>query len=420
MKPQASTLLLTCALLLPSLLLSSLTLVSCSKVADHASPIHQGWKQKQLLITYSCSAPPTEKNIARAASENFNMIPASEEALPFAAKHNLRVMLEHGLLTPDTAHSPEKLQQLDMLVDRVKNNPALEAYYIVDEPQAEQFADIATVVARIRARDSKHLLFVNMLPVFGVPGKKEQDPSITYTKFLNQYIETVKPDLLSYDYYPFFRGKDGKSYDGPVYFVNLALVRQAAQKAHIPFLNIIQASNFENDWRCPNTNEMRWQVYTTLAYGAKGISYFLYWGPKSYRGMYQDGQPTELVEPVAKLNKEMAALAPELMPLNSIAVFQTPPLASGAIPVPADSPVQITSPGEFVVGFFGKGKTADTFMIVNRDYKKSAIAKLSIKNKKLIREFNRDTSAWQDCAANGDDTFVIDLLPGDGRLFRYE
>ena len=46
---------------------------------------------------------------------------------------------------------------------------------------------------------------------------------------------------------------------------------------------------------------MRWLVYTTLAYGGKGISYFLYWGPKAYGGLYQDGVRTPLALDVAAL-----------------------------------------------------------------------------------------------------------------------
>jgi 2-isopropylmalate synthase len=49
--------------------------------------------------------------------------------------------------------------------------------------------------------------------------------------------------------------------------------------------NIIEASIIEPSWRLVNKNELRFLVYTTLAYGGRGISYFLYWGPKSYGGL---------------------------------------------------------------------------------------------------------------------------------------
>ena len=53
-------------------------------------------------------------------------------------------------------------------------------------------------------------------------------------------------------------------------------VRQAAMDAHIPWLNIVQASSWTPAMRVPNADELRYLVYTTLAYGAQGISYYVY------------------------------------------------------------------------------------------------------------------------------------------------
>lgn len=383
------------------------------------SPDAGNWIQRQLLIAYCCSAPATEKNVINAANEGFNLIPASEEALPYANRHSIRVMLEHGLLEPPTVHSPEKLHQLDLLIKRVKDNPALEAYYIVDEPQADSFPDIAKIIQYIRARDSKHLCFVNLQPIYGVASQLGQDPSRTYKNYLNKFVEVVRPDLISYDYYDFCHDKSGAPVDRKVYFVNLALVRQAALKAKIPFMNIIQASSFERDWRLPTAAEMRWQVYTTLVYGGRGISYFLYWGPSAYKGIYQDGSPTVLLQPIVQLNKEMSSLSRELMALRSKAVFHIGTLPQGAARLPDDSPVQISSAGNMVVGFFRKNGVDDSFMLVNGDYKDSTTAMVTIPGKSNIHYFDCATSSWQSVKNSAIGSFSITLEPGDGRLFRY-
>jgi hypothetical protein len=90
-----------------------------------------------------------------------------------------------------------------------------------------------------------------------------------------------------------------KDSDGNQYFLNLALVRLAAIDAGKPFLNIIQASQIEKAWRVPNAAETRFLIFTTMAYGGRGISYFTYWGPKSYGGLYQDGARMPLADAVA-------------------------------------------------------------------------------------------------------------------------
>ncbi len=210
------------------ILLTVSVLVSCSKSRRVLGAHETLWKQNELLISYCCSAPPTEAIITRAATENFNMIPAWRETLDFAAKHKIKIMLEHGLLTPKIANDPDKLKELEQLILQVKDHPALESYYLFDEPKASDFAAVAKLVDFIRERDPKHFSFVNMLPLHAVPGyavpcQPGVDPSKTYMQFLKDYITAVKPDLLSYDYYNFLRKPSGEPEDLLGYFVNLAL-----------------------------------------------------------------------------------------------------------------------------------------------------------------------------------------------------
>lgn len=99
-----------------------------------------------------------------ASSEHFNMVPAWEQTLDFAAKHGVKVMLEHGLLSPGTMQSPDQIAALDALIDRVKKHPALESYYVLDEPKATDFSLLQKMVQHLRERDPKHLAFITMLP----------------------------------------------------------------------------------------------------------------------------------------------------------------------------------------------------------------------------------------------------------------
>ena len=51
------------------------------------------------------------------------------------------------------------------------------------------------------------------------------------------------------------------------------MIRRAALDAHRPCLNIVPAASWTPNVRVPNTNELRYLVYTTVAYGAQGISF---------------------------------------------------------------------------------------------------------------------------------------------------
>lgn len=420
-------------------IIASVLLATLSIAAGAAEPpAAKGWKQKQFIITFWCPPPATDEVLANVAAENYNLTEVPVEGLDVAARHGLRAMLNNSLLNPAVLDDPAKRAQLDALIERVKKHPALEAYYITDEPGAKAFPGLGKLVAYLRERDPDHLAYINLFPTYaseaqlgvsadaaerakvGYPqnfaGVGTSDKTVlAYREHLKQFIEIVKPDLISYDHYHFLLSGDGSQY-----FLNLALIRQAAQEANKPFLNIVQACNGEKVWRLPNAAEMRWLAYTTMAYGGRGISYFVYWMPKVYGGIYQDGKPSPLARVVADLNGEMAKLGPALLQLDSTGVYHTAPLPYGTQAVPADAPVQIVGKGEFVLGLFGESGRTTSFMIVNRSYKEPAEAalKIAIPGRKL-QELDRKTGKWSEGETLPADRQVkVRLDPGDGRLFR--
>lgn len=426
--------------LLTTLLTGMLTLRLDARPAELAPA---RWQQSRFLITFWCPPPATDEALARVAAEGFNLTWTPPEGLDAAARHRLRAMVQSPLLSPEVLEDSGKRAELDALIARIKDHPALEAYFLTDEPSASAFVGWGRLVAYLRERDPGHLAYINLFPTYaneqqlGVKADEAQSaradfPSelagvkandqvvLRYREHLKRYVTTVAPDLISYDHYHFFENSEGNPRDGKEYFLNLALIRRAAQEAGRPFLNIIQADTIEKSWRLPNAEEMRWLVFTTLAYGGRGISYFTYWGPKAYNGLYQDGQAAPLLEPVVKLNHEIAKFGPELMNLDSLGVYHTAPLPYGATALPNPGSVQITGPGEFVVGIFGQNGRPSAFMIVNRNYQKrqTAVIRILIPGSKF-QELDRQTGRWTHARSLGGSRLLnVKLAPGDGRLFR--
>jgi hypothetical protein len=157
-----------------------------------------------------------------------------------------------------------------------------------------------------------------------------------------------------------------------------------------------------------------------MAYGGRGISYFTYWGPVSYGGLYQDGKASPLAKDVAAINAEIEKIGPALLELESLAVYHTAPLAfRGTEAIPAGAPVSLSGAG-CVLGIFGKAGRPAAFLVVNGSYKTEAEveAKVGIPGKAL-EELDRKTGGWSDGPALGAGrTVKVKLAPGDGRLFR--
>ena len=419
-------------MLVPAILGTSLVAGAAESAKD------SGWIQKQFIVTFWCPPPAADQPLAAVAAEHYNLTWVPVEGLDLVAKHKLRAMLTSDLLNPATLDDTAQRARLDALIETVKNHPAMEAYFITDEPGAGAFPGLDKLVAYLRERDPAHLAYINLFPSYaneaqlgvsadaaerarvGYPlnfaGVGVSDKTVlAYRGYLAKFVKIVKPDLISYDHYHFMKKDDGKQY-----FLNLALVRDAAIEAGKPFLNIIQASLVEKVWRLPNPAETRFLVFTTMAYGGRGISYFTYWGPKDFAGLYRDGKASPMVREVALLNAEIARFGPPLMELDSTAVYHTAPLPYGTQAVPANAPVQFLGGGEFVLGLFGKTGRTTAFMVVNRSYKQDAEAtvKVDIPGSKL-QELDRKTGKWSDGPILGAGRELkLKLGPGDGRLFR--
>ncbi len=381
----------------------------------------RAWRQDRFLVTFWCPPPATDESLRTVARDGYNLTWTPEAGLDVARRQGLRSMLQDPLLVPSALDDPAQRAKLDALIARVKGHPALEAYYLTDEPSAAAFAELGRLVAYLRERDPAHLAFINLFPTYannaqlGTAG----DTVAAYREHLRQYVAAVRPDLISYDHYHFFKERDGDQY-----FLNLAMIRDAALAADRPFLNIIQACTIEKVWRLVNADELRFLVFTTLAYGGRGISYFLHTGPVAYGGLYQDGVRMPLADEVRRLNQDLVAFGPELMRLHSRGVYQTAPLPRGAEAVPATSPIQIRPGAEVVLGLFSRQRDGSpgAFLVANRRYDRETNCRLDFDFEwRRLEEFDRATARWQrvEAPAGGRRSLEVALRRGDGRLFRW-
>ena len=145
------------------------------------------------------------------------------------------------------------------------------------------------------------------------------------------------------------------------------MVRNATLEAHLPFLNIVQACTWARAaMRVPGPDEERFLVYTTLAYGGQAISYFVYYSPDMTGGIATaDNKPTRLYYALKPLNREFVAIAKELQPMRSLAVYHAGMSPPGSTPLPAKAafrfdppiaPIAYKPPERvrgFLLGYFG-------------------------------------------------------------------
>ena len=387
------------------------------------------WKLGAPIVTYWAGPALTDAVAQQMADGGWNLAWCAEKDLDVARRHGLRALLQDPLLSPATLDNPAQREKLDALVARVSTHPALYSYFITDEPSAPDFPGLGRLVSHLRGRDPAHVAYINLFPTYannqqlGTKG----DTVTAYREHLRQYLDVVKPALVSYDHYQFSKAGDTEQY-----FLNLAMVRQAAQQAGAPFLHIVQACTWTPSMRVPTGDEMRYLVYTTLAYGAQGISYYVYCCPGHTGGIaLPDGTPTPIYHALKSLNREFVAIAAQLQPLRSLGVYHAGMMPPGAEPLPNDAtfrldPAVPAMPYKrlervrgILLGLFGPtGKDTDPakpthVLVVNLDYQAGAAAPLV--GPATLQTFDATAGTWSPVAGNDR---TVRLPPGGGKLLR--
>jgi hypothetical protein len=388
------------------------------------------WSVGAPIVTYWAGPAMTDAVASQMAEGGFNVVWCGEKDLDLVDRHGLRAQLTDGLLSPATLDNPSQREKLDALIVRVAKHPAMYCYFITDEPSAGAFASLGRLVAYLRERDPVHMAYINLFPTYA---NNEQlgtkgDVVTAYREHLRQYVEIVRPSLISYDHYQFAINGDNDQY-----FLNLAMIRRAADDAKLPFLNIVQACTWAPAvMRVPKPDEMRYLVYTTAAYGAQGISYYVYCCDGHVGGIaLPDGTPTPIYHALKSLNREFVAIASETQPLRWMAAYHTGMTPPGSVPLPADSVFRLeppvapiaAKPRERVRGILlglwgeaarGSAKGVPTHvLVVNMDY--TAAVTTSLVAPGPLQAFDAIDRKWSAAAGN---RAQLSLPPGGGTLLR--
>jgi hypothetical protein len=199
-----------------------------------------------------------------------------------------------------------------------EDHPNVVGWITYDEPKdfAEAERSI-TEVNRLMRKDPTRWAMFNALP----PHVK----FISTKKLIKTAVRNGMP-VISYDNYVIYA--DGAT-DEAQHFSALALYRELSLKYDVPFWAFaLTIKHFH--YRRPSESDVRWKQFTNLAYGAKGLWYFTYWGPTDWdkwddRAIINpaDGSKTELYGYVKAINDNVQSMGQVLLNLISEDVGHT-------------------------------------------------------------------------------------------------
>jgi len=322
-----------------------------------------------------------------------------------------------GWDAPATAEMPRMRKHLNSIVSKYSRHPALLGYYLDDEPGVEKFARLGAINQYLLKKDPKHLPYINLLPNYA---NSPDWKGAAYGPTIAKYLETVKPALLSWDHYRQMFGANG---DESYYWHNLEAVRRQCRRARVPYLQII-CSLKHMGYRQSSEADLRWQVYTSLAYGSRGIMYFTYWDVKglAWAGapalMTMDGKPDAQYYYAQRINRRIAALGPTLVKLTSTGAYCTAPVPPGGVKLAASAPVKDAQGGPLLIGCFENAAGKQYVFPVNRSFRRAFTAELTLgPDASPVSEISQKTGKPRRVKLGEGGVLSVALEPGEGRLF---
>jgi hypothetical protein len=360
-----------------------------------AAPATANWQMSEFMI--SVWGGPSDDPKPDGHDAPVELIEAANLQVVMCKLDQLEVCRQHGLKALLFGATPEMARKL-------RDDEAVWGYFIKDEPwKPEEYPALAERIEAFREADPRRPAYVNL--------------GGSYQKTHPTFLDVVKPDLLSYDYYQWSWGQDK-------HFSRLEEYRAAALAAGVPLLiwahgNAGPPEMREKDYHYhapDNLQRMRHSVFTSLAYGAKGVQWFHgghLWDATKLRPCGRD---------VAEINAELAHIGRWLVRLRSADVFHTPPLPSDTRPVPDDYWVQPKG-DDWVLGTLKNPQNVDYLLLVNRDHTCQRWAVLQLlRPMGQVEKLDKQTGEWVTLPTSGRlgaGTVEFIIGAGDGELLRF-
>ena len=243
-----------------------------------------------------------------------------KKALDLFAKHGLGAIVRDvaphwwgGSGKSGQFHKYCPLEIYDKVANRYKDHPAVWGISIGDEPSALDIPHYGKVVDRVNSLFPKAFPYLNLYPNYATVAENTADETVsqlgtkTYKEYIDVYCKCVPADYISYDYYVYATKNLGGCLE------NFRIVSEAARKYGKRFMYIPQV-NSQNPAEIVTVNQMRFQAFSAMSFGAEDITWGCYTAGWWHHNILDEkGEKTEQYDKVKVVNKEIRTLAEEYM-----------------------------------------------------------------------------------------------------------
>ena len=331
-------------------------------------------------------------------------------------KYGMNVIMNDGRFGHSLLGKSE--EEIIKLVDEYRNVPGIKGYYILDEPfNPNLYIDAYAALKKADPTGNMHL---NFLPSFAYSSTEAyMDQMADWCKLCEA---TGYPlDYLMYDRYPF--GLQAGSMDREGFLTNLKACHDVGLEHGVKTGTYIQTVCQQVSFRRPTDSEIRYEMYMSLAYGYKQLSFFTWFTPVNRSEPFADGiisadgVPNAHYETVSTINHEILAMGEILVKCDALEIYLNGS-TWGQEAIPSDFVLTPKDKKNYTVSRMVHSETGRNYlMIVNNNFSAAQTVKVELADgiDKLWLVSKTDGTLSE--VDINDGILEIELAAGDGYLY---
>ena len=191
-----------------------------------------------------------------------------------------------------------------------QNHPAIWAVDICDDPSAVEFPYLSEVLEKTEKLFPKQWRYINLYPNYAQVAVNSSEQTIsqlgtaTYEEHIEKYCQQIPLDYICYDFYMY-------SINVALAYENLRIVSKACLETGREMWIVLQVNSlYPEIWI--SENQLRFQAYSAMAFGARNIIWACYTkGWWNNQVLDEQGNKTQQYAKLQKVNFELKRIGDE-------------------------------------------------------------------------------------------------------------
>ncbi len=238
------------------------------------------------------------------------------------------------------------IERYEEAASSFEDHPAIWGIDTGDEPSALDFPYYGRVMDLVERRFPHQFAYLNLYPNYASVAVNNAEQTVnqlgtaTYAEHIDRYCQHVGADYICYDFYMYSASVAGA-------YENLRIVSGACLKSGRSMWIVLQVnSSREAEWI--TENQLRFQAYSALTFGAENIIWGCYTAGWWYNQVLDEqGEKTEQYDKLKKVNAELHRLGQDYMRYRRVSTHFVGFQHDGVMDTVNQAPIESLSTGVF-------------------------------------------------------------------------